>query len=163
VRLHQTFHFGTSRNFYVPAPEEHSHPPRDRFSRFLGDEWNQREHPPANLLGISQSCRGLIIRSGVPRVGLLTSGVKTGFFEFTLQSEDRVFLANVELIDPGLEESEAMTKVPKIWEIGFGAPEVVVPGSVTCVNFRQVQMKPRDGLKIPRGTAPVLIWKSEEQ
>ena len=85
--------------------------------------------------------------------------MKTGFFEFTLQSEDRVFLANVELIDPGLEESEAITKVPQIWELGFGAPEVVTPRSVTCVNFRQVQMKPSDGVKIPKGSAPVLIWK----
>jgi hypothetical protein len=47
-------------------------------------------------------------------------GVKTGFFEFTLRSEDRVFLANAELIDPGLQESEAITKVPQIWELGFG-------------------------------------------
>ena len=89
--------------------------------------------------------------------------MKTGFFEFTLQSEDRVFLANVGLIDPGLEESEAIAKVPQIWEVGFGAPEVVTSGSVTRVNFKQVQMKPSDGLKIPKGSAPVLNWKSEEQ
>jgi hypothetical protein len=86
-----------------------------------------------------------------------------GFFEFTLQSQDRVFLATAELIDLGLEESEATTKIPQIWEVGFGAPEVVVPGSVTCANFRQVQMKPTDALTVPKGIAPVLIWKSEEQ
>jgi len=89
--------------------------------------------------------------------------VKKGFFEFTLRSEGRVFLATVELIAPGLEESEATTKVAQIWELGFGAPEVVVPGSVTCANLRQVQMKPTDALKVPKGIAPVLIWKSEEQ
>ena len=72
-------------------------------------------------------------------------------------------MATVELTAPSLEESEVIAKVPQFWELGFGAPEVVTPGSATCAEFRQVQIKPTDALKFPKGIAPVLIWKSEEQ
>ena len=91
------------------------------------------------------------------------AAMKKGLFEFELHSENRVFLATVELLASGLEESEARSKVSEVWELCFSAPEVVVPGSVTCVNSKQIQTKPSDALKVPKGIAPVLIWKSEEK
>jgi hypothetical protein len=86
-----------------------------------------------------------------------------GFFEFELRSGDRTFIATVELLPPGLEASEASTKVPDVWELYFAAPEVVAAGSTTCVNSKPIQTKPDDALKVPKGITPVLIWKSEEK
>ena len=86
-----------------------------------------------------------------------------GFFEFELRSGDRTFIAAVELLPPGLEASEAKAKVPEVWELYFAAPEVIVPGSTTCVDSRPIQTKPDDARKVPKGIAPVLIWKSEEK
>jgi hypothetical protein len=86
-----------------------------------------------------------------------------GFFEFELRSGDRTFIATVELLPPGLEASEARAKVPEVWELYFAAPEVIVPKSTTCVDSRPIQTKPDDALKVPKGIAPVLIWKSKEK
>jgi hypothetical protein len=86
-----------------------------------------------------------------------------GFFEFELRSGDRTFITTVELLPPGLEASEARTKVPEVWELYFAAPEVIVPGSTTSVDSRPIQTKPDDALKVPKGIAPVLIWKSKEK
>ena len=86
-----------------------------------------------------------------------------GFFEFELRSGDRTFIATVELQPPGLEASEARAKVPEVWELYFAAPEVIVAGSTTCVDSRPIETKPDYALKVPKGIAPVLIWKSEEK
>jgi hypothetical protein len=50
-----------------------------------------------------------------------------------------------------------------VWELYFAAPEVIVPKSTTCVDSRPIQTKPDDALKVPKGIAPVLIWKSKEK
>jgi hypothetical protein len=86
-----------------------------------------------------------------------------GFFEFELRTGDRTFIATVELQPPGLEAAEARAKVPEVWELYFAAPEVIAPGSTKCVDSRPIQTKPEYALKVPKGIAPVLIWKSEEK
>jgi hypothetical protein len=86
-----------------------------------------------------------------------------GLFEFELRSEDRKFIATVELLPPGLQDSEARVKVPETWELYFAAPEVVPPKTTTCVDSKPIERKPDDALKVPKGIAPVLIWKSEEK
>jgi hypothetical protein len=93
----------------------------------------------------------------------LGCAMNQGFFEFELRTGDRTFMATVELLPPGLDAAEARAKVPEVWELYFAAPEVVVPKSTTCVDSRSIQTKPDHALKVPKGIAPVLIWKSEEK
>jgi hypothetical protein len=93
----------------------------------------------------------------------LGCAMNQGFFEFELRSGDRTFIATVELLPPGLEASEARAKVPDVWELYFAAPEVVAPKSTTCVDSRPIRTKPDNALKVPKGIAPVLIWKSDEK
>jgi hypothetical protein len=93
----------------------------------------------------------------------LGCAMNQGFFEFELRSGDRTFITTVELLPPGLEASEARAKVPEVWELYFAAPEVIAPGSTKCVDSRPILTKPEYALKVPKGIAPVLIWKSEEK
>ena len=92
----------------------------------------------------------------------LGSAMNQGFFEFQLRSEDRTFVASVEVASSNLEESEARMTVAQLWELYFGAPEVITPGSVRCVNLKPIEKKPAGALKVAKGNIPLLFWKSEE-
>jgi hypothetical protein len=35
-------------------------------------------------------------------------------------------------------------------------------GAVECVSMRPLAEKPADALRVPKGTFPILFWKSEE-
>ena len=85
-----------------------------------------------------------------------------GFFEFDLQSDDRTFVVAVQLLSSAMPESEARTKVAQLWELYFGAPEVIRPGSTHCIDFRSIEGKPEGALNVAKGNAPLLLWKSKE-
>jgi hypothetical protein len=85
-----------------------------------------------------------------------------GFFEFDLQSDDRTFVVTVQLLSSAMPEPEARTKVAQLWELYFGAPEVIRPGSTHCIDFRSIEGKPEGALNVAKGNAPLLLWKSKE-
>jgi hypothetical protein len=85
-----------------------------------------------------------------------------GFFEFDLQSDDRTFVVTAQLLSAAMPESEARTKVAQLWELYFGAPEVIRPGSTHCIDFRSIEGKPEGALNVARGNEPLLLWKSDE-
>ena len=86
-----------------------------------------------------------------------------GFFEFELKSDDRTFMVTVQLLPTDLKQSEVETRVPELWEVYFGAPEVIRPGSTECIASRSIGGKPEGALKVAKGNAPLLFWKSEEK
>lgn len=88
----------------------------------------------------------------------------TGLFEVELQSEGIVFQVTAEIMLPGMEESEFKRRVVEEWILHFG---ITAPGvreeTLKYVKMRPVPEKPTDALKVPRGSDPVLIWKSVEE
>jgi hypothetical protein len=93
----------------------------------------------------------------------LYSAMNQGFVEFDLKSDDRTFVVAVQLLPTDLKESEVETKVAQLWEIYFGAPEVIRPGSTQCIASRLLDGKPEGALTVAKGNAPLLFWKSEEK
>lgn len=85
-----------------------------------------------------------------------------GFFELELESDGIPFLVTAEIIPPGLEESELKQKVVDEWGLHFGISAPVRLDTMKCVTMRPLPGKPQDTLAVPKGTIPVLIWKSAE-
>jgi hypothetical protein len=86
-----------------------------------------------------------------------------GFFELELESDGIAFLVTVQIMPPGIEESEAKAKVVEEWILHFAIAAPISVGAVECLKMRPLPAKPEDGLKVPKGTVPVLIWKSVEK
>jgi hypothetical protein len=86
----------------------------------------------------------------------------TGLFEFKLQSEGIPLLVTAEIMPPGLEEAEAKAKVMAEWILHFAISEPIALDALECVSMRPLSAKPAGALRVPKGTFPILIWKSEE-
>jgi len=86
----------------------------------------------------------------------------TGLFELRLESEGIPFMVTAEIESPGIPEEEAKARIIAEWTLHFSISAPIVQGAVECVSMRPVDAKPADALRVPKGTSPVLIWKSEE-
>jgi hypothetical protein len=86
----------------------------------------------------------------------------TGLFELRLESEGIPFLVTVELEPPGLPEAEAKEKIIAEWVLHFAIESPIALGAIECVSMRPLTAKPANALTVPKGTAPIFIWKSEE-
>ena len=86
-----------------------------------------------------------------------------GIFDVKLQSEGITFQVTAEIMPPGMEESEFQRRVVEEWILHFGITSPIREGTLKCVSMRPVPEKPADALKVPRGSEPVLIWKSIEE
>ncbi len=85
-----------------------------------------------------------------------------GLFELELQSDGIAFLVTAQIMPPGMKESEAKAKVVEEWILHFAIEAPISVGAVECVKMRPLPAKPADALKVPKGTVPVLVWKSVE-
>jgi hypothetical protein len=85
-----------------------------------------------------------------------------GLFEFKLESNGIFLLVTAEILPPGLEEAEAKAKVVAEWILHFAISEPIALEALRCVSMRPLAAKPADALTVPKGTLPVLIWKSDE-
>jgi len=85
-----------------------------------------------------------------------------GFFEFEFGSEDMKYLATVEIAPPGIKVSEAKTRPLAEWLVHFAISAPIEQAAIKFINFRPLNGKPDDALKVPKGHSPVLIWKSVE-
>ena len=86
----------------------------------------------------------------------------SGFFECTLESDGIPFSVTAEITPPGLEEPELKEKVVEEWALHFGISAPVSLTTMKCVAMKPLPGKPDDTLTVPKGTLPVLIWKSVE-
>jgi len=86
----------------------------------------------------------------------------TGLFELKLESEGIPLLVTAEIMPPGVEEAEVEAKVVAEWILHFGISEPIALEALKCVSMRPLAAKPADALSVPKGTLPILIWKSEE-
>jgi hypothetical protein len=86
----------------------------------------------------------------------------TGLFELKLESEGIPFLATAEILPPGLAEEEAKANLVAEWILHFAISAPIAVGAVECVSMRPLAEKPADALRVPKGTFPILCWKSEE-
>jgi len=85
-----------------------------------------------------------------------------GLFEFKLESNGIFLLVTAEILPPGLEEAEAKAKVVAEWILHFAISEPIELDALKCVSMRPLAAKPAEALTVPKGTLPVLIWKSDE-
>jgi hypothetical protein len=86
----------------------------------------------------------------------------TGFFELRLNSSGIPFLVTAEIESPGLTEEEAKARIIAEWVLHFAISAPINQDNVQCESMRPLSAKPSDALRVPKGTSPVLIWKSEE-
>jgi hypothetical protein len=87
----------------------------------------------------------------------------TGFFEARLEADGLAFVVTVDIEPPGMPEAEAKEQITREWIIHFAISSPVRQDVLECVSLRRIPSKPTDALPVPRGTEPILIWKSVEE
>lgn len=87
----------------------------------------------------------------------------TGLVEARLEADGLPFLVTVEIDQPGMPEKEAKEEIAREWLVHFAISSPVRQEALKCVSLRRITSKPTDSLPVPKGTEPILIWKSVEE
>ena len=87
----------------------------------------------------------------------------TGLFEARLEADGLAFIVTLSIDPPGIPEEEAKEQITREWIIHFAISSPVRQEALKCVSLRRIPAKPTDALPVPKGTDPILIWKSVEE